>query len=294
MAAATALPGFGSVSSAPAKQIIPDAGVFAQTTIAGSVQGDSPSLYVPYIGTSAAASIVAEGAAINESDTKPLELAIRTQKVAVLNVFSNESGAQSAASNGNVGGSGIDVVGMLTDGMKKTIIDKANAILWQNPAPTEGKPETAPTGLFNYPGIIQGGNITNTLDPIVDAIASISTNGGAPTGLVMNYGVWAYLLKLRDAEGRLIISPDVANTPTPRIVRPARPPRRHGPGRQNPRQQHRRRVQRHRGHQHRPHRRPVLRARQLRRAPHLPLRLGRPIPRPPRRHHRQQEVRNPP
>ena len=28
MAAATALPGFGSVSSAPAKQIIPDAGVF--------------------------------------------------------------------------------------------------------------------------------------------------------------------------------------------------------------------------------------------------------------------------
>lgn len=217
MAAATALPGFGSVSSAPAKQIIPDAGVFAQTTIAGSVQGDSPSLYVPYIGTSAAASIVAEGAAINESDTKPLELAIRTQKVAVLNVFSNESGAQSAASNGNVGGSGIDVVGMLTDGMKKAIIDKANAILWQNPAPTEGKPETAPTGLFNYPGIIQGGNITNTLDPIVDAIASISTNGGAPTGLVMNYGVWAYLLKLRDAEGRLIISPDVANTPTPAL-----------------------------------------------------------------------------
>ena len=188
MAAATALPGFGSVSSAPAKQIIPDAGVFAQTTIAGSVQGDSPSLYVPYISTRAAASIVAEGAAINESDTKPLELAIRTQKVAVLNVFSNESGAQSAASNGNVGGSGIDVVGMLTDGMKKTIIDKANAILWQNPAPTEGKPETAPTGLFNYPGIIQGGNITNTLDPIVDAIASISTNGGAPNGLVMNYG----------------------------------------------------------------------------------------------------------
>ena len=101
--------------------------------------------------------------------------------------------------------------------MKKTIIDKANAILWQNPAPTEGKPETAPTGLFNYPGIIQGGNITNTLDPIVDAIASISTNGGAPTGLVMNYGVWAYLLKLRDAEGRLIISPDVANTPTPAL-----------------------------------------------------------------------------
>ena len=190
------------------------------------MQGDSPSLYVPYIGTRAAASIVAEGAAINESDTKPLELAIRTQKVAVLNVFSNESGAQSAASNGNVGGSGIDVVGMLTDGMKKTIIDKANAILWQNPAPTEGKPETAPTegkpetaptGLFNYPGIIQGGNITNTLDPIVDAIASISTNGGAPTGLVMNYGVWAYLLKLRDAEGRLIISPDVANTPTPAL-----------------------------------------------------------------------------
>ena len=45
------------------------------------------------------------------------------------NVFSNESGAQSAASNGNVGGSGIDVVGMLTDGMKKTIIDKANACL---------------------------------------------------------------------------------------------------------------------------------------------------------------------
>lgn len=125
----TALPGFGSVSSAPAKQIIPDAGVFAQTTIAGSVQGDSPSLYVPYIGTRAAASIVAEGADINESDTKPLELAIRTQKVAVLNVFSNESGAQSAASNGTAGGSGIDVVGMLTDGMKKTIIDKANAIL---------------------------------------------------------------------------------------------------------------------------------------------------------------------
>lgn len=151
MAAATALPGFGSVSSAPAKQIIPDAGVFAQTTIAGSVQGDSPSLYVPYIGTRAAASIVAEGAAINESDTKPLELAIRTQKVAVLNVFSNESGAQSAASNGNVGGSGIDVVGMLTDGMKKTIIDKANAILWQNPAPRKASPRPRPPACSTTP-----------------------------------------------------------------------------------------------------------------------------------------------
>ena len=125
----------------------------------------------------------------------------------MLNVFSNESGAQSAASNGTAGGSGIDVVGMLTDGMKKTIIDKANAILWQNPAPAEGKPQTAPTGLFNYPGIIQGGNITDTLDPIVDAI-SLTLSYQSPTALLQDIaelGIWQALRPSNEAAAQEIV-----------------------------------------------------------------------------------------
>lgn len=215
--ATTALGGFGSVSSAPATSILPDAAIYKLTNIAGVIQGDNPALYVPYNSTRPAAQIVKEGAEITESDTQPLEMAIRTQKVAILSVFSNESNAQSTGEPSYVGGNGTDVVGMITTGLTTSIIQKMNAIFWQNPAPESGKPESVPTGLFNYPGIVKGGNITDALDPIIDAMATVSNNGGTPTHLVMNYGSWAYLLKMRLADGTPQIAPDVANAPTPTL-----------------------------------------------------------------------------
>ncbi|MBW3078225.1 phage major capsid protein [Bifidobacterium simiiventris] len=208
--------GYGSAAARPASLVIPNAAVFTQATTAGDITGDYPSLYLPYVGSLSAAQIVAEGEEIKESDTHAKELAVKTQKVALLNVFTNESNA-TADGNATAGGSGADVVTVITEGMRKSITEKINAIFWQNPAPTDGQPESKPTGLFNYPGIIQGGNITNKLDPIIDAIAQVSANGGTPTALVMGYGTWAYLLKMRYAEGQPMINPDVANEPTPAL-----------------------------------------------------------------------------
>lgn len=217
MAVITSMSGYGDVSTAPASQTIPDAAVLTGTNVVGKVYGDNPSMYLPYVSQNTAAEIVAEGAEIKEGEAAANQLAIQTQKVAVLQVFTNESAARSTGTPNTVGGEGGQITTLLSTSLQRALITKANAILWQNPAPAEGKPESKPTGLFNYPGTIQGGTITNKLDPIVDAIAQISTNGGTPTTLVMNYGTWAYLLKLRDGDGTLVIAPDVANAPAPQL-----------------------------------------------------------------------------
>lgn len=186
------------------ESIIPTALILTHTTVGARVEGDTPALNVPYVSTMPAAQIVKEGAEIPEGGAEISTLAIRTQKVAVLNAITNEASIDD------------NMTQLLSSGMQRALIAKADAVFLQNPAPTEGT--TGVTGLFNYPGIPVVGNIADSndeLDPIVDAIAAISGNSGTPTDIIMGYGTWAKLLKLKRADGTPHISPDVANAPSP-------------------------------------------------------------------------------
>ncbi|OXN00796.1 phage major capsid protein [Bifidobacterium vansinderenii] len=187
-----------------AESIIPDALILTHATAGGQVEGDTPVLNVPYVETLPAAQIVKEGEEIPEGNAAVSVLTIHTQKVAVINPITNEANYAAGVKT------------MLGKGMARSIIAKADAVFLQNPAPAEGA--SGVTGLFNYPGIPVAGNIADSndgLNPIIDGITQISENGGTPTHIIMGYGTWAKLLKLRLADGTPQISPDVANAPVP-------------------------------------------------------------------------------
>ncbi|MBT1167012.1 phage major capsid protein [Bifidobacterium simiarum] len=186
--------------------IIPTALIMTLTTIAGRIEGDAPTLNVPYIGTEAAAQLVREGDEIPDGGISVSELHVATRKVAALAAVTNEANYSD------------DMRTMLGTGLAGSVVKKADAVFLQNPAPAAN--ESGVTGLFNLPDVVQAGTIDNAntgLDPIVDGIAAIATNGGTPTHIIMGYGTWAALLKLKTAQGLSQISPDVANAPVPQL-----------------------------------------------------------------------------
>lgn len=190
----------------PPDEIIPDALILTLTTIGGRIEGDAPSLNVPYVGTEGAAQIVAEGDEIPDGGIAVSELHVATRKVATITALSNEATYEP------------NVKDMIASGVARSVTVKANVVFLQNPAPEEG--QTGVTGLFNQPGAIDAGTIDGAktgLDPIIDGIATISTNGGTPTHIIMAYGTWAQLLKLKTTQGRALISPDTANAPVPQL-----------------------------------------------------------------------------
>lgn len=189
----------------PAQQVVPNALAFTQATYTGEIEGDAPSMYVPYISTPPVAEIVAEGDEIDDSKAASNEIAIQTRKVAVLSIITNE--ARRAG--------GGDIQARLASSLAEAIVKKADAVFLQNEAPAEGAAPSQPTGLFNYPGVLQGGNVTTSLDPVIDALADISTNGGTPTGIILSPATWASLLKLKYTDGRPLIDPASANSPAP-------------------------------------------------------------------------------
>lgn len=68
-----------------------------------------------------------------------------------------------------------------------------------------------PLGILNTPGItatpLAGTTIPELLDAILDAIASVETNHGAPSAILMHPRTWTRILKSRDTDNAYFISP---------------------------------------------------------------------------------------
>lgn len=196
-------PGSFHENSYPATTIVPEALILSQATYGARVEGDAGTLTIPYVSTPPAAQVVKEAAEIPDGNAQTAEITVTTQKVASLQVLSNEVKYRT------------ELQDMIVEGLRRSVTDRADAVFLQNTAPEAGHPATHPTGLFNYPGIIQGDTITNTLDPLIDAIGKIATNNGIPSALIMNAATWAQLLQLKYADGRPVIDPSAANSPAP-------------------------------------------------------------------------------
>lgn len=186
----------------PSTDAIPDALVHSQSRVSAVIEGDSPALHVPYIATQSTAQIVAEGDAIPEGGASASEMIVYTRKVASIETITNEAKSSEQMTQ------------MLTASLNTAIMDKANAVFLQNPKP-DGS-ETSPTGLFNLDNV-NAGTLTGSLDAIVEGIAAISSKGGTPTSIIMNHGTWAKLLLLKYKDGRPMIAPSVADSPTPML-----------------------------------------------------------------------------
>lgn len=186
----------------PSTDAIPDALVHSQSRVSAVIEGDSPALHVPYIATQSTAQIVKEGDAIPEGGAAASEMIVYTRKVASIETITNEAKSSEQMTQ------------MLTASLNTAIMDKANAVFLQNPKP--GGSETSPTGLFNLDDV-NAGTLTGSLDAIVEGIAAISSKGGTPTSIIMNHGTWAKLLLLKYTDGRPMIAPSVADSPTPML-----------------------------------------------------------------------------
>lgn len=186
----------------PSTDAIPDALVHSQSRVSAVIEGDSPALHVPYIATQSTAQIVKEGDAIPEGGASASEMIVYTRKVASIETITNEAKSSEQMTQ------------MLTASLNTAIMDKANAVFLQNPKP-DGS-ETSPTGLFNLDNV-NAGTLTGSLDAIVEGIAAISSKGGTPTSIIMNHGTWAKLLLLKYTDGRPMIAPSVADSPTPML-----------------------------------------------------------------------------
>ena len=68
-----------------------------------------------------------------------------------------------------------------------------------------------PLGILNTPGLgataLTATDVLSLLDSILDAIANVETNHGAPTAILMHPRTWTRILKSRDAQGAFYIDP---------------------------------------------------------------------------------------
>lgn len=197
---------FPNTTSTSASESIPDALILTQTNVMDELQGDQPTARIAYVSVDPEAEITAEGSEITAKDPTISELVVGTQKVANLTVLSNEAYRH------------MNMPDMIGDSLARAVIAKADRLFLGAPTPETGQnANNKVVGLANYKGIVDGGKLDGTLDAIIDAISSISANGGTPTTIIAGYDAWAYMLKLKGGDKRALISPDVANSTKPQL-----------------------------------------------------------------------------
>ncbi|MCP9272774.1 phage major capsid protein [Mycolicibacterium arenosum] len=157
--------------------VIPDALILTHAIVAGSIEGDEPSVRVPFVADDGTVGIVAEGAAIPDAGQDFDEVVIQTDKVATLGKYSYETLQQPNAAK------------LVTDSLQRSIVRKANALFLGS--------ASNPTGLLNVSGVVNAGTVTADLDPMVDAIAAIEDAGGTATNIVASPSAWAEVSKLK-------------------------------------------------------------------------------------------------
>lgn len=190
---------FAGANLHPLTDTIPTALIITEATKGGTVEGDSPYARVPFV-DDVDASVVGEGKQITAVDPNLHELHFTTHKIGVIAPYSFETSQNPTATT------------LLSASLRRSILKKADKLFLQGDGLNI-------KGLGEIENVVDGGSIDgNTgLDPLLDAIATVSDNGGNPTSLIMNHGTWAGLVKLKDSSGRYLVPRDSTNTPTPAL-----------------------------------------------------------------------------
>ena len=160
-----------------ATDAISDALILQTSTLVGSIEGDAPSVRVPFVQDDATVSIVAEAAEIPDAAQAFDETVVTTHKLSTLGKYSFETLAQPEAAR------------LVVDSLSRSIANKANAVYLGN--------ASAPTGLLNTSGITDAGTITTDLDELIDAVSGIEADGGMATHIVASPTAWSFVAKLK-------------------------------------------------------------------------------------------------
>ncbi|KUF06766.1 phage major capsid protein [Leucobacter sp. G161] len=168
-------------------EVVPDALILQHSTVAGVIEGDAPALRVAYV-TDDTAQFTAEAAEIPEANPTLDEVLVYTAKITQLVRLSQEQYHQQGTA------------GELSLSVQRAITKKGNEAFLTQPKPT-GSNTAPPAGILNIPGIVQGDPITANLDPLIDLVAGLESNGGTPTGILLDPLAWAALRKIKTGTG---------------------------------------------------------------------------------------------
>lgn len=166
-----------------ASDAIPEALVLQTSTVAGVVEGDAPSVRVPFV-DDAAAGFVSEGATIDEAAPDLSEVIVYTGKIAQLIRLSREQFNSGGASQ------------ILATSVRRAVTTAANAA-YVNQAAPESPAVTPPAGLLNVTGIVEGDDIDGDLDALADGLATVEGNGGTVTHLIAAPDALGFLRKFK-------------------------------------------------------------------------------------------------
>jgi HK97 family phage major capsid protein len=163
--------------------VLPDALYLTCTTKAGVIEGDEPVVRVAWI-DDALATFVGEGIEIPESQPTLAEVLVASGKVSELVRLSREQFVQEGTA------------AQLSQSVARAVQRRADLAFVQQVAPTP--PALGPsTGLAHIAGIVDGGEIVDNLDVLVDLVAQLQENASTPSQILLSPTAWAAFRKLK-------------------------------------------------------------------------------------------------
>lgn len=166
--------------------VLPEALILQCTTVAGNIEGDAPSTRVAYVDDDEAV-FKAEGAALDEAEPSLAEVLVHTAKITQLVRLSREQYSQPQTPD------------QLSQSVARALTRRGDLAFVAEVAPTP--PAVAPVaGLVNVANIVDGGIVADSLDTIVDLVATLEDNLATPTHILVDPKGWAELRKLKTAD----------------------------------------------------------------------------------------------
>ena len=201
---------------APA-DVIPDALILQCTTVGADVEGDAPAVRVAYIDDDQA-QLSAEGDEIPEAAPELAERIIYTSKITQLVRLSNEQFLQESTAE------------TIAQSVARAVTRRGDLFFTSQAAPT-GDAVAPVAGLANVDGLVHGGLVADSLDVLIDLIATLQQNLAVPSLLLLDPIGWSEFRKLKrgtadgnmsllgagttDAQAMLLSLPVIVNVAVP-------------------------------------------------------------------------------
>ena len=165
--------------------VVGDAAIIQTSTKAGEIEGDAPSVRVAFVNDDEAKN-AEEAATLDQAEPELSEALIWSTKIYQHLKISREQYLQPSTPD------------QLSKSAGRAVIRKADRNYLTQAAPVG--PDTAPAaGLIHWPGVVDGGAVSENLDALIDLIAELQVNLATPTHLIVGPLGWAEARKWKTA-----------------------------------------------------------------------------------------------
>ena len=164
---------------------VPEALINVCSTISAVIEGDEPSLRVGYV-VDDDADTIAEAADVPESEPELAEVEVYTSRISQLVVVSREQYFSHQEGTPE----------QLSLSVRRALVKKADRLFLSQAAPTP--PATQPpAGLLSIDGLVEGEEVFDNLDPLIDLQAQLQSNNGQPSHIILHPLAWSAIRKFK-------------------------------------------------------------------------------------------------